>query len=86
MNKIILLVVVPLILIVAIVVLVDAISQERNARKKAEQELQTTRKSLKDLCEACIKENNSTHARITYVAYFGKPVDHAGDGFIDGYE
>lgn len=86
MNKIILLVVVPLILIVAIVVLVDTISQERNARKKAEQELQTTRKSLKDLCEACIKESNSTHARITYVAYFGKTVDHAGDGFIDGYE
>ena len=56
------------------------------ARKKTEQELQSTRKSLKDLCEACIKENNSEHARITYQAYFGLPVEHAGDGFIDGYE
>ena len=86
MNKTILFVAIPLILFFATVVIANIISQERNARKKAEQELQTTRKSLKDLCEACIKENNSTHARITYVAYFGKPVDHAGDGFIDGYE
>lgn len=86
MNKTILFVAIPLILIFAIAVIGEIISQERNARKKAEQELQTTRKSLKDLCEACIKENNSTHARITYVAYFGKTVDHAGDGFIDGFE
>lgn len=86
MNKTILFVAIPLILIFAIAVIGEIISQERNARKKAEQELQTTRKSLKDLCEACIKENNRIHARITYVAYFGKPVDHAGDGFIDGFE
>ena len=47
MNKTILFVAIPLILIFAIAVIGEIISQERNARKKAEQELQTTRKSLK---------------------------------------
>jgi len=86
MKDFILLVVVPLILCILTGVILGIISRERNARKKVEQELQSTRKSLKELCEACIKENNSIHARITYQAYFGPPVDHAGDGFIDGYE
>lgn len=86
MNEFILLVIVPLILCILTGVILGITSRERNARKKAEQELQSTRKSLKDLCEACIKENNSIHARITYQVYFGPPVDHTGDGFIDGYE
>lgn len=76
------LVVIPLIIAIAI----GIILVERDKRKKAEQELQATRKSLKEVCEACIKENNSIHARITYEAYFGIPVDHTGDGFIDGEE
>ena len=86
MNDFILLVLVPLIFCVLIGGGLGIISRERNARKRVEQELQSTRKSLKDLCEACIKENNSTYARITYQAYFRHPVDHTGDGFIDGYE
>lgn len=67
-------------------VILGIISRERNARKEAEQELEATRKALKELCEACIKENNSVYARITYKEYFGRSVDHTGDGFIDGYE
>ena len=76
------LIIIPLIIAFA----VGIILAERDKRKRAEQELETTKKALKDLCEACIKENNSPHARRTYVAYFGKPVNHTGDGFIDGYE
>ena len=76
------LVVIPLIIVIAI----GIILAERNKRKRAEQELQATRKSLKEVCEACIKENNSVPARITYETYFGTPVDHTGDGFIDGEE
>ena len=75
-------VIIPLIICFAFVI----IMVEREARKRAEHELQTTRESLKKLCEACIKENNSVHARITYAVYFGPPVDHTGDGFIDGEE
>jgi len=67
-------------------VIIGIISRERNARKKAEHELKATRKSLKEVCEVCIKESNNIHARIVYEAYFGKTVDHTGDGFIDGYE
>ncbi len=81
MKDFILLVVIPLILCIMTGVISGIISRERNARKKAEQELQYTRKSLKDLCEACIKENNSIHARITYQAYFRPTVDHAEDSF-----
>lgn len=86
MKKFVLLIFVPLILVILTGAILGIISRERNARKEAEQELQDTRKSLKNLCEECIRENNSIHARITYQAYFGLPVDHAGDGFIDGYE
>lgn len=77
-----LLLVIPLIMAIAI----GIILVERDKRKRAEQELRTTRKSLKKVCEACIKENNSIHARITYEAYFGTTVDHTGDSFIDGEE
>lgn len=86
MKKFVLLIFVPLILVILTGVILGIISRERNARKEAEQELQDTRKSLKNLCEECIKENNSIYARITYAAYFELPVDHAGDGFIDDYE
>lgn len=76
------LVVIPLIIAISVAIIL----RERDRRKKAEQELESTKKSLKDLCEVCIRENNSSHAKITYTAYFGNPVDHAGDGFIDGEE
>ena len=85
MNDFILVIVLSIVAIIGGVIM-GIISRERNARKEAEQELEATRKSLKELCEACIKENNSVYARITYQAYFGRPVDHTGDGFIDGYE
>ena len=39
---------------------------ERDKRKRVEQELQTTRNSLKNVCQECIKENNSVHARVAY--------------------
>ena len=86
MNDFIFSVIVPLIVAIIVGVILGIIPRERNARKEAEQKLEATRKCLKELCEACIKENNSVYARITYEAYFGKLVDHTGDGFIDGYE
>lgn len=86
MNDFIFLVIVPWIVAIIGGVILGIISRERIERKEAEQELEATRKSLKELCETCIKENNSVHARITYEAYFGRPVDNTGDGFIDGYE
>ena len=75
-----------LVVLLIATILICVILRERYARKEAEQELGATRKSLKKLCEECIKENNSVYARITYEAYFGTPVNLAGDGFIDGYE
>lgn len=86
MKDIIALVIIPLVLCVLISFIWGMFSRERNRRKEAEQELQSTRKSLKELCEICIKENNNIHAKITYQAYFGSSVNHTGDGFIDGYE
>ena len=80
------LVIVPLIISIIGGVIIGIILRERNARKEAEQELEATRKSLKELCEVCIKENNSVYARIIYESYFGRPVDHTGDGFINGYQ
>ena len=82
MNNFIFGVIVPLLVAIVVIIFI----REYSARKEAEQELGATRKSLKGLCEACIKENNSVHARITYEAYFGTPVNLTGDGFIDGYE
>ena len=49
MKDFILLVVVPFILCILTGVILGIISRERNARKKAGQELQSTRKSLKEL-------------------------------------
>ena len=75
-----------LLVVVIIPMGLGMINEERQKRREVEKELQATRESLRKLCEACIEENNSVHARITYAAYFGEPVDHTGDGFIDGYE
>lgn len=86
MKNIILFVVVPLVVLFLAIVISEKFSEERTARIKAEQELLTTREALEDLCKNCIKEKNCPRAKITYQAYFGKPVDHSGDGFIDGYE
>lgn len=86
MNDFIFLVIVPLFVVILGSIVIGIILREWNAKKQAEQELEATRKSLKELCETCIKENNSIPARITYEAYFGEPVDHTGDGFIDAYE
>ena len=68
------------------IVACSIIYKERNNRKKAEQELETTRNALKEVCEKILKDNDSIRAKITYQVYFGEPVDHTGDGFIDGYE
>lgn len=72
------------VVVVIFVILVALYLAEQSARKKTEEELQRTRESLKKLCEVTIKENNSIHAKITYEAYFGKNVEHTGDGFVDG--
>lgn len=69
-----------------IVYIKGIIDRERILRNETEKELIATRKTLKNLCEACINENNSINARITYQAYFGGPVNLTGDGFIDGEE
>ena len=74
------------VLVVICIVANSIILTERNKRKKLEQELDTTKKALKEVCEKIIKNNDNIGAKITYEAYFGKPVDHTGDGFIDGYE
>ena len=74
------------VLLTLAIVIRDKFLEERTARIKAEQELLTTRKSLEDLCKNCIKEKNCPRAKITYQAYFGKQVDHSGDGFVDCYE
>ena len=74
------------VLLVVITILCAELFTERHKRREVESELETTRSDLKKLCEKCIDENFSVHARITYQAYFGRPVDHTGDGFIDGEE
>ena len=74
------------ILVVFCIIAESIIWAERNERKKLEQELEATKESLKEVCEKTIKNNDNICAKITYEAYFGRPVDHTGDGFIDGYE
>ncbi len=76
----------PQVVIILVSVIVGIILWERSARKRVEQELRATRKSLKEVCEACMSENNNIRAKIAYEVYFGKAVNHTGDGFIDGEE
>lgn len=73
-------------LIIAMLVIsasIGKIKEEQDLRKQAEEELASTKKAFKTLCEDCIAENGSLHARIAYQAYFAGPVDLTGDGFID---
>lgn len=53
-------------------------SIERKKRIEAEGKLESLEKSL--------SEAKSVDARIIYQSYFAPPVDHTGDGFIDGDE
>lgn len=57
--------------------LVDC-SIERKKRIEAEGKLESLEKHL--------SEATSVDARIIYQSYFAPPVDHTGDGFIDGDE
>lgn len=71
MRNLIFFLIIPGIVIVASII-AGLFSRERNKRKTAEKELHATKKSLKELCEVCIKEHNSVNAKITYEAYFGR--------------
>ena len=53
-------------------------SIERKKRIEAEGKLESLEKSL--------SKASSEDARIIYQSYFNPPVDHTGDGFIDGEE
>lgn len=53
-------------------------SIERKKRIESEGKLESIEKSL--------SKASSTDARIIYQSYFTLPVDHTGDGFIDGEE
>ena len=73
-------------IVIVCIVAGSVIMREQNERKKTEKELETIKNTLKEVCEETIKNNNNIHAKIIYEVYCGKPVDHTGDGFIDGYE
>lgn len=53
-------------------------SIERKKRIEAEGKLESLERHL--------SEAKSVDARIIYQSYFAPPVDHIGDGFIDGDE
>ena len=53
-------------------------SIERKKRIEAEGKLESLEKSL--------SKASSEDARIIYQSFFAPPVDHTGDGFIDGDE
>lgn len=53
-------------------------SIERKKRIESEGKLESIKKSL--------SKASSTDAKIIYQSYFAPPVDHTGDGFIDGEE
>ena len=53
-------------------------SIERKKRIEAEGKLESLEKNL--------SKASSEDARIIYQSYFAPPVDHTGDGFIDGDE
>ena len=58
---------------------------ERKKREALEEELVDAKKLIKKMSDAIIEKNN-TQLRVIHVVYFGRPVDHTGDGFIDDYE
>lgn len=67
-----------IVLMLDVVYLLVDRSIERKRRIKAEEKLESLEKSL--------SEARSEDARIIYQSYFAPPVDHTGDGFIDGDE
>jgi len=70
--------------LIVIVLMLDVVyllvdrSIERKRRIKSEEKLESLEKSL--------SKAKSEDARIIYQSYFAPPVDHTGDGFIDGEE
>ena len=66
-----------ILMLVIAYLLVDR-SIERKKRIEAEGKLESLEKSL--------SKASSEDARIIYQSYFDPPVDHTGDGFIDGEE
>jgi len=70
--------------LIVIVLMLDVVyllvdrSIERKRRIKSEEKLESLEKSL--------SKAKSEDARIIYQSYFATPVDHTGDGFIDGDE
>ena len=70
------LIVIVLMLVIAYL-LVDR-SIERKIRIESEEKLESLEKSL--------SKAKSEDARIIYQSYFATPVNHTGDGFIDGDE
>ena len=67
-----------IILMLVIAYLLIDRSIERKKRIDAEEKLESLEKSL--------SKAKSKDARIIYQSYFAPPVDHTGDGFIDGDE
>lgn len=55
---------------------------DRSDEKKKRFEAEAKLKSI----EVSLAQAQSTDAKIIYVSYFAPPVDHTGDGFIDGEE
>ena len=66
-----------ILMLVIAYLLVDR-SDEKRRRIEAERKLELLEKSL--------SKASSEDARIIYQSYFASPVDHTGDGFIDGEE
>ena len=66
-----------ILMLVIAYLLVDR-SIERKRRIESEGKLEALENSL--------SKASSEDARITYQSYFAQPVDHTGDGFIDGDE
>ena len=67
-----------IILMLVIAYLIVDRSDEKKKRFEAEAKL----KSL----ERHLAQAKSTDAKIIYASYFAPPVNHTGDGFIDGEE
>ena len=66
-----------ILMLVIAYLLVDR-SIERKGRIESEEKLEALENSL--------SKASSEDARIIYQSYFAPPVDHTGDGFIDGDE
>lgn len=67
-----------IVLMLDVVYLLVDRSIERKRRIKSEEKLESLEKSL--------SKAKSEDARIIYQSYFATPVNHTGDGFIDGDE